>query len=57
MVLTCVIAVGEEGGGDVSASVVGAAELVIDGGTLTHIFNTPAEQLLAYVGAQVSFFT
>ena len=39
-----------------SASVVGAAELIIDGGTLSHIFGTPAEQLLAEVGAQVEHF-
>ena len=39
-----------------SASVVGAAELIIDGGTLSHIFGTTAEQLLAEVGAQVECF-
>lgn len=44
---------GEEGGGQGQASIVHAAELVIDGGTLSHILGTPAEQALARVGAQV----
>jgi hypothetical protein len=35
---------------------VHAAELVIDGGTLSHILGTPAEQALAKVGAQVSYY-
>lgn len=46
-------AAGEEGGGQGQASIVHAAELVIDGGTLSHILGTPAEQALARVGAQV----
>jgi len=46
---------GEEGGGDQQASMVHAAELVIDGGTLSHILGTHTEQDLARVGAQVQY--
>lgn len=44
---------GEEGGGDAHADLVHAAELVIDGGTLSHVLGTEAEKALARVGAQV----
>ena len=47
------LSAGEEGGGQPQASIVHAAELVIDGGTLSHILGTASEQALARVGAQV----
>lgn len=52
-VYTCCLPAGEEGGGDMRPGLVHAAELVIDGGTLSHVLGTPAEQALARVGAKV----